>query len=70
MPNELLIVFQLLSISSLIAYFILMVAALNFLTRQPISRSEMIIWGLIVMFVPLGALLPQMVFSANEKKKR
>ncbi len=56
------LVWQLMSIISLVGYVVLVVAAMVYLRRQSLSERD-----LLVVFVPLGAIVAFVYFQGHNK---
>lgn len=61
------LVWQLMSIISLVGYVVLIVAAMVYLRRQSLSERDLLVWDLIVVFVPLGAIVAFVYFQGHNK---
>ena len=64
------IVWQLLNISFVVEYVILIIVAMIYLRRQSLSERDLLLWDFIVVFVPLGAIVAFAYFRGCDKRKR
>lgn len=59
---------QLIVIIFLIAQIALAVVALIYLRRQGLSERQLLVWDVIVLFVPFGAFLAYFYFQGNRRR--
>lgn len=64
------IAWQLLNISFVVGYVILVIVAMIHLRRQSLSERDLLLWDFIVVFVPLGAIMAFAYFRGHGKRKR
>lgn len=64
------IALQLLNISFVVGYVILVIVAMIHLRRQSLSERDLLLWDFIVVFVPLGAIMAFAYFRGRDKRKR
>ena len=64
------IAWQLLNISFVVGYVILVIVAMIYLRRQSLSERDLLLWDFIVIFVPLGAIMAFAYFRGHDERKR
>lgn len=64
------IAWQLLNISFVVGYVILVIVAMIYLRRQSLSERDLLLWDFIVVFVPLGAIMAFVYFRGHDKRER
>lgn len=58
---------QLITISLLIAQIIMLIAALIHVRHQPLSQRDLLIWDLIILFIPIGWILAFIYFPRHQR---
>ena len=61
---------QIVMIGVLAAQIVLVVAAMIHLRHQSLSERELLLWDVIVLFVPLGAIMAFIYFSRHTDKRK
>jgi hypothetical protein len=64
------ILIQILLIALPAAQIVLVIAAMIHLRHQSLSERDLLLWDLIVLFVPLGAIMAFIYFSRHTDKRK
>lgn len=70
MTNGVIVLFQLISLLTLLLTIGLVIYTLRFLRQQNLPERDLILWDIVVIFLPIiGAILALTVFNTNRRGK-
>lgn len=61
---------QLLNISLVVGYVILVIVAMMHLRRQSLSERDLLLWDFIVIFIPFGSIMALAYFRGHDQRGR
>lgn len=64
------LVFQIVMTGALIGYIVLVIGAMVHIRRQQLSERDLLVWDVLILMVPLGAVLAFAYFPPRNGKKK